>query len=377
MDYFAFLRGFLPGILIGLCSSVLIFSLWRSSSQRLERQDTSFQLNNNGGAQPLDPSRQLLDTAGRKRKERRGRELSAGRHESCNTTLYLKTKAIRPGSYLLLLLIDSSPRATEQRNAIRETWLNDHAAQDTYVYRFIIGTASLKPGDAQKLACENQQYGDLLLLPSIHDPGRSQDWSPSEKVLGAFVWALENVEFAYVFKTNDATFVVLDPIVKELESREMEPPDSDLLWGFFAGAVQATKEGRLAEKDWFLCTHYLPFPQGGGYVISHGLVSMLGALGDDLQHYAHDDIALGVWLSPFDGIDKKHDVRFNTGYSSRGCNNAHVVISKETPHTMLQRYKFFQKTGLVCEEEFSSRLSYVYNWTASPSRCCVRQPGIP
>ena len=208
MDYFAFLRGFLPGILIGLCASVLIFSLWRSSSQLLERQDTSFPLNNNGDAQPLD-------TAGRKRKERRGRELSAGRHESCNTTLYLKTQAIRPGSYLLLLLIDSSPRATEQRNAIRETWLNDHAAQDTYVYRFIIGTGSLKSGDAQKLACENRQHGDLLLLANIHDPGRSQDWSPSEKVLGAFVWALENVDFAYVFKTNDATFVVLDPIVKE------------------------------------------------------------------------------------------------------------------------------------------------------------------
>ncbi len=377
MDSFAFLRGFLPGILIGLCSSVLIFSLWRSSSQLVER-GTSFQLHNhdnNGGA--LDPSQQLLDTAGRKRKERRGRELNVGRRESCNTTLYLKTQAIRPGSYLLLLLIDSSPRATELRNAVRETWLNGHATQDKYIYKFIIGTASLKPGDAQKLACENQQYGDLLLLPNINDPSRSQDWSPSEKVLGAFVWALESVEFAYVFKTNDATFVVLDPIVKELESRETEPPDSDLLWGFFAGAVQATKEGRLAEKDWFLCTHYLPFPQGGGYIISHNLVSMLGALGDDLQHYAHDDIALGVWLSPFDGIDKKHDVRFNTGYSSRGCNNAHIVISRDTPHTMLQRYSYFQKTRLVCEEEFSSRLSYNYNWTASPNRCCVRQPGIP
>lgn len=371
MDCFAFLRGFLPGILIGLCSSVLIFSLWRSSSQLIDRG--SIQLHNNGAPGPS----QLLDTAGRKRKERRGRELNSGRHELCNTTLYLKTQAIRPGSYLLLLLIDSSPRATELRNVIRETWLNGHAMQDKYVFKFIVGTASLKLGDAQKLACENQQYGDLLLLPDINDPARSQDWSPSEKVLGAFVWALENIDFTYVFKTNDAAFAVLDPIVKELELREKESPDSDLLWGFFAGAVQATKEGRLAEKNWFLCTHYLPFPQGGGYIISHNLVSMLGALSNDLQHYAHDDIALGVWLSPFDGIDKKHDVRFNTGYSSRGCNNAYLVISRETPHSMLQRYSYFQKTGLVCEEEFSSRLSYIYNWTASPNRCCVRQPGVP
>ena len=375
MDYFAFLRGFLPGILIGLFSSVLIFSLWRSSSQLVERGPSQLHVSDNNNGVP-SPS-QLLDIAGRRRKERRGRELISGRHESCNTSLYLKTQAIRPGSYLLLLLIDSSPRATELRNAIRATWLNGHAKQDKYVFKFIIGTASLKPVDAQKLACENQQYGDLLLLPNINDPVKSQDWSPSEKVLGAFVWSLENVKFAYILKTNDATFVVLDPIVKELELREKEPPTSDLLWGFFAGGVQATKEGRLAERNWFLCTHYLPFPQGGGYLISHNLVTMLGTLSEDLQHYTHDDIALGVWLSPFDGIDKKHDVRFNTGYSSRGCNNAYLVISRESPHSMLQRYSYFQKTGLVCEEEFSSRLSYIYNWTVSPNRCCVRQPGIP
>ena len=371
MDCFAFLRGFLPGILIGLFSSVLIFSLWRNSTTLVERS-IQLDINNGDGV----PSQQLLD-AGRKRKERRGRELNSGRHDSCNTTLYLKTQPVRPGSYLLLLLIDSSPRATELRNAIRETWLSDHTEQDNYVFKFIIGTASLKPGDMQKLACENQQYGDLLLLPNIDDPIKSQDWSPSKKVLWAFVWALDTVNFAYIFKTNDATFVVLDPIVKELELREKDPPGSDLLWGFFAGGVQATKEGRLAEKNWFLCTHYLPFPQGGGYIISHNLVSMLGALSDDLQHYAHDDIALGVWLSPFNGIDKKHDVRFNTGYSSRGCNNAYLVNSRESPRSMLQRNSYFQKTGLMCEEEFLSRLSYVYNWTVSPNRCCVRQPGIP
>ena len=379
MDCFSFLRGFLPGILIGLFSSVLIFSLWRSSSF-VEVDRGSIQLasaSDSGGGL----SSQFPDSAGRKKKERRGREVNSagnsGRRGSCNTTLYLKTLPIRPGSYLLLLLIDSSPRATELRNAIRETWLSYHTKQDKYVFKFIIGTAKLKPSDAQKLACENQKYGDLLLLPNIYDPIKSQDWSASEKVLGAFVWALESINFAYIFKTNDATFVVLDPILEELELREKAPPSSDLLWGFFAGGVQATKEGRLAEENWFLCTHYLPFPQGGGYAISHALVSMLGALGDDLQHYAHDDIALGVWLSPFNGIDKKHDVRFNTGYSSRGCNDAYLVMSKETPSSMLQRQSRFQSTGRLCEEEFVSRLSYVYNWTVSPNRCCIRQAGIP
>lgn len=378
MEYSAFLRGFLPGILIGLFSSILLFSLWRHSTL-VERpaQRYSFGLESESSKGVNIDSQ--LDT-GRKRKERQSRpELDYNKQNACNSTLYLKTQPVRPGSYLLLLLIDSSPRASELRNTIRATWLNGYARQDKYVVKFIIGTRSLKPGDVQKLACENQKYGDLLLLPDINDPVKSQDWSPSEKLLSAFLWALENVNFAYIFKTNDATFVLLDPIMKELEVRERDSPteSADFLWGFFAGGVQATKEGRLAEKDWFLCTHYLPFPQGGGYIMSHNLVSMLGVLSKDLQHYTHDDIALGVWLSPFNGIDKKHDVRFNTGYSSRGCNNAYLVTSRETAQSMFQRYSYFKKTGLICEEEFLSRLSYVYNWTAAPNRCCIRQPGIP
>ena len=375
MDYFPFLRGFLPGILIGLFSSILIFSLWRNSIL-VERPLQHFSLAE--GVNVAGGEAQLADGQTERRKERRGRNVGYSRHDNCNSSVYLRTQSVPQVNYLLLVLIDSSPRATEQRNTIRATWLSSYNKQSKFVFKFIVGTANLKPGELQKLACENQKYGDLLLLTDIDDPIKALDWSPSEKLLGAFMWALENVNFAYIFKTNDATFAVLEAIVKELEIREEDSPTpQDLLWGFFAGSVQSTKEGRLAEKNWFLCTHYLPFPQGGGYVISYNLVSMLGVLSEDLQHYSHDDIAVGVWLSPFDGIDKKHDVRFNTGYSSRGCNNAYLVTSRETPKTMFERYSYFRKSGLVCEEEFLSRLSYVYNWTVTPNRCCIRQPGIP
>lgn len=377
MECFAFVRGLLPGILIGLFSSVLIFALWRNSIV-IEQpiQLSAVDRANIKGVNVAD----RVGAGGHRRKERGSWAVdSAGaRRHPCNATHHLKTQpAVPKGRHLLLLMIFSSPPATEQRNAVRATWLRYYKSQDKYVFKFIVGTANLKSEDMQKLACENQQYGDLLLLSDVDDSVNSQIWSSSEKLLGAFLWALENVNFAYIFKTNDASFAVLDPIIMELEEREKSVPKMDLLWGFFAGGVQATKEGRFAEKNWFLCTHYLPFPQGGGYVISHSLVSMLGALSGDLQHYSHDDIALGVWLSPFDGIDKKHDVRFNTGYASRGCNNAYLVTSRETSKSILQKYSHFKKTGLICEEEHSLRLSYVYNWTATPNRCCVRLSGIP
>lgn len=380
MEYSPFLRGFLPGILIGLFSSVLIFSLWRSSILvELPIQRGFHGYPDAAAGAGVNVAADMDAGERHKKKERRSNRDVDGssRQDQCNSTFYLKTQPIPRRNYLLLLLIDSSPRATAQRNTLRATWLNDYNKEEKFAFKFVVGTANLRRGDMQKLACENQQYGDLLLLADVEDPVKAPEWSPSEKVLGAFLWALDNVEFDYIFKTNDGTSAVLNPIIKELEVREQDSPKTDLLWGFFAGGVQATKEGRFGEKNWFLCTHYLPFPQGGGYVISHGLISMLGELNEDLQHYSHDDIAIGVWLSPFNGIEKKHDVRFNTGYSSRGCNNAYFVISRETPKTMFQRYSYFKKTGLMCEEEYLSRLSYVFNWTASPNRCCIREPGIP
>ena len=290
--------------------------------------------------------------------------------------MYLKTQAVSNSSYLLLVLIYSSPRATELRNSIRETWLSRHRQQDRYAAKFVIGARDLKPRDVRQLACENKQFGDLLLLPDVYGPIKAQEWSSSDKLLQSFRWAMNEVNFSYILKCTDSTFAILETILDELEQVERNDK-SDLLWAFFAGGVQAVKEGRLSENNWFLCSHYLPFPQGGGYIISWGLVSLIQTLDNDLQHYTHDDIALGVWLSPFKGINKRHDVRFDTGYYSRGCNNAYIITHRETPTSMMLKYSTLKETGSICKEEFLSRLSYMYNWTVPANRCCVRKTGIP
>lgn len=359
-----FLRGFLPGVVIGVFSSVLLFSLWR---------DPLF--TSQGSTQILVPLRIGVNhqESEKERRDVQGQfdHLTGTLPDTCNTT-FLQNRPVER-SCLLLVLIHSSAGAVELRNTVRVTWLKEHRHQQRYVARFVIGTAGLDTKTLGKLACENREYGDLLLVSDIDDKDR-EDWPSSEKLLKSFVWAIQNVDFFYILKCNDATFVILERILKGLENRHST---SDYLWGYFAGGIQATKEGRFAEKNWFLCSHYLPFPQGGGYVISRDLVEMLTIMEHDLEHYDHDDIALGVWLSPFDGIQKRHDVRFNTGYYSRGCNNAYIVTHRETKESMLQKFSMFQRMGFICEEEFQSRLSYVYNWTAPASKCCVRKPGIP
>ena len=372
-----FVRGFLPGILIGLFSSVLLFNtIWKEPPLTTERQiswwsSSRLPLHHNPSMQLSDHREAELIPIARKLR-------ASDNEDDCNPSVYLRTQYLDQSSYLLVVLVHSTPRASGTRGAIRASWLTNRRSQTRYLARFVIGTKNLTPKDAQALACENKQYGDLVMLPDDADTVNPQEWSSTSKLLGSFRWAMDNVKFSYILKCTDSTFAVIDTIVKELEFREQKNnKTTDFLWGFFAGGVQAGKEGRLNEKNWFLCSHFLPFPQGGGYVISHSLVELLLSLAEEVQHYEHDDIGLGAWISPFNNIEKYHDVRFNTGYYSRGCQNVYIVSHMETGSSMQRKYSSLVQTGQVCQQEFMSRLSYVYNWTAPANRCCVRTPNIP
>lgn len=372
--WWAFVAVFFPGLLIGVTSSLLFLSLWKGSitihntEERevmesapvlvMDQQHRSKSVGYLGPVQRANERRLFLDQH---------------RRDGCNETA-LESPSITGGPYKLLILVHSSPRALEMRNVIRDTWLKDNHRQRKFVARFVIGVAQLRPSDRAVLSCENSAHGDLLLLPDIVDPIKSKDFSSSEKLLQSFIWAEKNTNFHYILKCTDSTFALVDTIVRELEMRDH---GRDYLWGFFAGGVPATKDGYLGEKEWVLCTHYLPYPEGGGYVISKGLIAILRALGGDFEHFVHDDIALGIWLSPIAGIEHRHDVRFNTGHYSRGCNDRYVVTHKETVQSMMKKDATLSKDGVLCDLEFSAKPSYHYNWTVPSNRCCVRRSGVP
>ena len=375
---------FFPGLLVGCSSFYLLLSLW-SSGPAILLQDTADQARRRGGvvtAAKMDLESEAVS--------QEGRVLDGDR--ACSDATYLESRGVPGGggSYLLLVLVHSLPPAQERRDAIRDTWLllekeeevggPHHHRRGNVVGRFVVGLGGLSPRELALLACENKAHEDMLFLPRHVEPGDDlQVFSSSEKLLDSFVWAQENVDFRYVLKCTDSTFVVMDVLLQELRGRKEEEAEggSDLLWGFFAGGMEATKLGYLAEKTWHLCTHYLPYPEGGGYVLSRGLVSILRTLADDLEHYAHDDIALGVWLTPFGGMERKHDTRFNTGHYSRGCSNQYIVTHRETAQSMRKKFSSLKRTGALCEKEFSSKPSYQYNWTVPSNRCCVRESGIP
>lgn len=361
---------FLPGFFIGTCSSLLALYLWAVPEAIHSPQEREI-------LRPADNYFFLVEDDSRPSLQRRRVLRRYDDAEACNET-YLQSSAVADGSsYLLFVLIQSSPHSLEMRNAIRSTWLEKNYRQSDFVGRFIINSAGLSPEELSALACENKHHRDVVFLSSDHleDESISTPLSNSLLVLQALMWSLKNVDFSYLLKCTDSTFAITEEILTILRARENSK--DRLLWGYFAGGVEATKEGHLAEKDWFLCTHYLPYPEGGGYVISHELISQLEGVRNDLQHYTHDDIAIGVWFAPFSGIERWHDVRFNTGHYSRGCNNVYIVTHGETANSMKKKFLAVSQGRNLCDKEFASRPSYYYNWTVPAHRCCVKDANIP
>lgn len=81
---------------------------------------------------------------------------------------------------------------------------------------------------------------------------------------------------------------------------------------------------------------------------------------------------MGVWTAPLSGINRVHDIRFDTEWTSRGCEKHMLVRHKQTPSDMFQMY-----TSLVhshgerlCKTEAIERESYHYRWDVLPSMCC-------
>ncbi|GAB1607917.1 beta-1,3-galactosyltransferase 6-like [Argonauta hians] len=264
-------------------------------------------------------------------------------------------------SCFLVVLIVSAPSDENFRAVLRETWLSK-VPQDV-VTRFVIGTAGLPPDLTDRLSRENVRHQDLILLPGVVDSYRNL----TLKVLEGFLWIDNNIDYKYVLKTDQDTYVRLGRIEKELRSTAKDR----LYWGFFDGRAHVKKQGKWKEQSFVLCDRYLPYAVGGGYVLSADLVHFIAVNRNLLQLFHSEDVSVGVWLAPL-AINRIHDPRFDTEYMSRGCNNLYLVTHKQSMQDIQKKHEHLLKNGHLCMSEFKRRRSYVYNWDVLPTQCCDR-----
>ncbi|KAK3754003.1 hypothetical protein QZH41_007672 [Actinostola sp. cb2023] len=196
----------------------------------------------------------------------------------------------------MFIMILTAPKGTEKRDAIRNTWLKIDNVD--FMAKFIIGGKSLTKSERHNLESENQNYKDIVIIPDLKDGYHEL----SNKVLHGFKWIDENIDCSYVFKADDDSFVRIDMIVSELEGHS-KSKTPNLYWGFFRGNANVKRRGKWAESKWVLCDHYLPYANGGGYVLSTTLVNFIARNWDLLQQYNSEDVSVVEGASKRKKID--------------------------------------------------------------------------
>ncbi len=269
----------------------------------------------------------------------------------------------------LFVMTLSTVNGTERRNAIRQTWmLAGRSVVPKVTVKFIIGTLSLAHRQIAFLEQEQNQFDDLIFLSNLQESYTNL----TRKVLWSFIHIDKLYSFKYLLKADDDTFVQLDKLVYELNRRMSH---NRFYKGYFAGNNIPSTKGKYTERDWHLCDRYLPYALGGGYILSHDLVSRITVNADGLKMFNSEDVSVGLWLSSFD-IIKNHDVRFDTQDATHSCQNVHLVAHKQTGDMMREKYDNLKTIGTQCKTEKQRENLYYYNWKVPPSKCCRRRSGL-
>eukprot|EP00041_Stephanoeca_diplocostata_P016386 m.322451 g.322451 ORF g.322451 m.322451 type:complete len:334 (+) comp20351_c1_seq6:205-1206(+) len=282
---------------------------------------------------------------------------------------FVGTEEDKHASTLFIMAI-TGPHQQHRRNVMRDTWLDYGDVARRYgaiTHKFMIGTRNLNSTVLQMLHEEQALYNDLALMDGVEEHWKNL----TGKLIESMAWSVTHVgPYDYLMKVDDDTFVRLDLLMPEL----VDTPDADvdqLYWGYFDGRARIIKRGKYAEPAWNVCDHYLPYALGGGYVISASLVHYVASQRFRLSRHNAEDASLGLWLGALN-ITRKHDVRFDTEWASRGCLNHHIVLHKVSPDSMLKKHQILKRTQGEehCEEEWRRRPEYEYVWDVLPTDCC-------
>ncbi|KAF5290773.1 hypothetical protein FQA39_LY14616 [Lamprigera yunnana] len=299
----------------------------------------------------------------------------------------------------MLILIMSDPKNFDKRSSIRDTWLNLKSQTKTFKHFFVIGSIGLTPDHILHLSTEQSVHNDMLILPMVDSYNNL-----TLKVINSFTWLHEQLDvglnFKYVLKCDDDTFVRVDNLLHEIEHIEvmylksnlnevnllddktspylrvnLQSDDYDfknlqLYWGYFHGSAHVQSNGKWKESNWILCDYYLPYALGGGYILSKNLVTYIASNGNYLRQYNSEDVSVGIWLASVKNILRIHDARFDTEWTSRGCQNYHLLSHHLSSKQMYSMHNSIIKTGNMCASEHIKRAFYLYDWGAPPSKCC-------
>ncbi len=220
---------------------------------------------------------------------------------------------------------------------------------------------------------ESQEFEDILVLPDVTD----SIYSLTYRTIGSFKHTYYRMnKFLYIMKCDDDTVVDVMRIASELQLRKTK---GLFFWGYMKGSAPVLRwHLRYSESNWFICKKYLPYAFGGGYLLSGELVGLLVQNEQFLKMYNNEDVAIGSWLATYN-LEYKHDSRFNTESSSRGCKYPFLILHKVSTSEMFYYHNSYEQEDRYCSwrTNWHSYHGYLYNWKALPLDCCLRNVAVP
>ncbi|EDW46965.1 beta-1,3-galactosyltransferase 6 [Drosophila sechellia] len=304
----------------------------------------------------------------------------------------------------LMVLVLSAPHNSDERNAMRSTWLANAGQSLTQPYLpeelIYLPTFNAQGHLQVELVAEQasrlRQYTNWQQSLLTEDPPKTKRLITVKHVfsigtldLSSSALAelekeqkqhndllLRHNEFSYVLKVDDDTYVKLDSLVNTLVSydRKLLRKRSEyrdhvlpqLYWGYFNGRSTIKTKGQWKESSYYLSKNYLPYALGGGYVLSRSLCDYIVNNSQLLSPYGSEDVSVGTWLAPLRHVYRWHDPRFDTSYAPRKCRSYHMVLHKRSGQMMRDIHD-----GELCSGIGSSILSdYYYDWTRTADKCC-------
>ena len=198
------------------------------------------------------------------------------------------------GPTFLLILIPILPKSSESRDLIRDTWYKGFNDSEDVMMRFMMGVNGLDQSVISKLLKENTTHKDIVFLDNFTENVTAL----TNKTIALIKWASDNVNFTYMMKCDDDTYVYVDNAISELKRRQST---TRLYYGVMAVNTTPIVDPKNKWRDttWNLSTVYLPYARGGGYIISGDLILLLAKQSKCLKWHLNEDVSVGSWLAAF------------------------------------------------------------------------------
>uniref|UniRef100_A0A336KE33 CSON006888 protein n=1 Tax=Culicoides sonorensis TaxID=179676 RepID=A0A336KE33_CULSO len=130
---------------------------------------------------------------------------------------------------------------------------------------FAIATKNLDSITRKSVQDEQSVFNDLLLIPDLVDSYENL----TDKLLKSLFVIETQIDYNYLFKSDDDTYVKLDILSQDLLDYHQALLSTGyqnnwgLYWGYFNGRAQIKNTGKWKETSYNLCDSYLPYALGG------------------------------------------------------------------------------------------------------------------